>query len=152
MVGIRLAPAPATLGAQGRPARSHHGAVDRRALRNASLADRFDGSLEEVFELQDQVAISAAGIVEPTLQAAEIRRSSCRPTNDLAAYDLYLRGLSHWGSGQKDRVLQALDLLEHSGSRRTTGWTTLRLTVARVSIWLARRSGCPLTTPTSMSP
>jgi adenylate cyclase len=50
-------------------------------------ADRFDGSLEDVFELQDQVAIAVAGIIEPTLQAAEIRRSAERPTNDLTAYD-----------------------------------------------------------------
>ena len=46
-------------------------------------ADRFDGSLEDVFELQDKVAISVAGIIEPTLQAAEIRRSTERPTSDL---------------------------------------------------------------------
>jgi TolB-like protein len=46
-------------------------------------ADRFDGSLEDVFELQDKVAISVAGVIEPTLQAAEIRRSANRPTNDL---------------------------------------------------------------------
>ena len=39
-------------------------------------ADRFDGSLEDVFDLQDKVAISVAGVIEPTLQAAEIRRSS----------------------------------------------------------------------------
>jgi TolB-like protein/class 3 adenylate cyclase len=41
-------------------------------------ADRFDGSLEDVFELQDKVAISAAGVIEPTLQAAEIRHSAQR--------------------------------------------------------------------------
>src|SRR5215471_1505537 len=46
-------------------------------------ADRFDGSLEDVFELQDKVAVSVAGVIEPTLQAAEIRRSSERPTADL---------------------------------------------------------------------
>ena len=34
-------------------------------------ADRFDGSLEEVFDLQDKVASSVAGVIEPTLQAAE---------------------------------------------------------------------------------
>jgi TolB-like protein len=52
-------------------------------------AERFDGSLEDVFELQDQVANSVAGVIEPTLQAAEIRRSAERPTNDVTAYDLY---------------------------------------------------------------
>jgi TolB-like protein/class 3 adenylate cyclase len=54
-------------------------------------ADHFDGSLEDVFELQDRVAASVAGIIEPTLQAAETARSAGRPTADLTAYDLYLR-------------------------------------------------------------
>ena len=53
-------------------------------------ADRFDGALEDVFDLQDQVAISVAGVIEPALQAAETARSAHLPTNDLTAYDLYL--------------------------------------------------------------
>jgi TolB-like protein/class 3 adenylate cyclase len=57
-------------------------------------ADRFDGSLEDVFELQDKVATSVAGVIEPALQAAEMRRSAGRPTTDLSAYDLYLRALA----------------------------------------------------------
>ena len=62
------------------------------ALTGAHLwADRFDGSLEDVFDLQDKVASSVAGVIEPALQTAEIARSSDRPTNDLTAYDLYLR-------------------------------------------------------------
>jgi TolB-like protein len=54
-------------------------------------ADRFDGSLEDVYGLQDKVAVSGAGVIEPRLQAAEISRSSERSTDDLTAYDLYLR-------------------------------------------------------------
>jgi TolB-like protein len=54
-------------------------------------ADGFDGSLEDVFDPQDKVASSVAGIIEPALQAAETARSAGRPTNDLTAYDLYLR-------------------------------------------------------------
>jgi TolB-like protein/tetratricopeptide (TPR) repeat protein len=73
-------------------------------------ADRFDGSLEDVFELQGQVAISAVGGIEPTLQAAEIRRSADRPTKDLTAYDLYLRALPHWASYEKERIIQAVAL------------------------------------------
>src|SRR5205814_233932 len=57
-------------------------------------ADRFDGSLEDVFDLQDQVATSVAGVIEPALQAAEMRRSAGRPTADLGAYDFYLRALA----------------------------------------------------------
>jgi TolB-like protein/class 3 adenylate cyclase/tetratricopeptide (TPR) repeat protein len=74
-------------------------------------ADRFDGSLEDVFELQDKVAMSVAGIIEPTLQAAEIRRSFEGPTSDLTAYDLYLQALPHCFSYEKDRIAQAFELL-----------------------------------------
>jgi TolB-like protein/class 3 adenylate cyclase len=56
-------------------------------------ADRFDGSLEDVFELQDKVASSVAGVIEPALLAAEIRRSSERALQDSDTYDLYLRAL-----------------------------------------------------------
>jgi TolB-like protein len=54
-------------------------------------ADAFDGSLEDVFELQYKVAIGVAGVIEPALQVAETARSAARPTDDLTAYDLYLR-------------------------------------------------------------
>jgi adenylate cyclase len=74
-------------------------------------ADRFDGSLEDVFELQDKVATSVAGVIEPTLQAAEIRLSVERPTSDLTAYDLYLRALSHLYTWTKADTHKAFDLL-----------------------------------------
>jgi adenylate cyclase len=82
------------------------------AVSDAHLwADRFDGSLEDVFELQDNVASSVAGVIEPTLQAAEIRRSGDRPTNDLTAYDLYLRALALRFPPERDRIVAVLDLL-----------------------------------------
>jgi adenylate cyclase len=74
-------------------------------------ADRFDGSLEDVFDLQDKGASSVAGVIEPTLQTAEIRRSSERPTSDLTAYDLYLRALPVAMSGEKNGYIEALNLL-----------------------------------------
>jgi adenylate cyclase len=80
-------------------------------------ADRFDGSLEEVFELQDRVASSVAGVIEPTLQAAEIRRSNERPTNDLTAYDLYLRALPHAYVWERGGTVAALDLLRQAIER-----------------------------------
>jgi TolB-like protein len=54
-------------------------------------ADRFEGLLEDVFDLQGRVAASVAGVIEPALQAAEAARSTGRPTADLTAYDLYFR-------------------------------------------------------------
>ena len=88
------------------------------AVTDAHLwADRFDGSLEEIFELQDKVAVSVAGVIEPTLQAAEILRSSERPTSDLTAYDLFLRALSHTYTWEKRDIITALDLLRGAVER-----------------------------------
>jgi adenylate cyclase len=74
-------------------------------------ADRFDGSLEDIFDLQDRVALSVAGVIEPALQAAETARSAARPTNDLTAYDLYLRAYAMVLSSLR-QVPEALPLLE----------------------------------------
>jgi len=84
-------------------------------------ADRFDASLENIFELQDQVAVSVAGVIEPALQVAETRRSAARPTPDLSAYDLYLRAYDLYLRASaahfpiaKERICQALGLLEQA--------------------------------------
>jgi adenylate cyclase len=74
-------------------------------------ADRFDGSLDDVFELQDKVALSIAGVIEPTLQAAEIRYSAERPTADLTAYDLYLRARSAASTYEREHLAEAIELL-----------------------------------------
>jgi TolB-like protein/predicted ATPase/class 3 adenylate cyclase len=79
-------------------------------------ADRFEGPLEDVFELQDKVASSVAGVIEPTLQAAETARSTGRQTTDLTAYDLYLRASSLvWSSARQ--IPEALGLLEQAIAR-----------------------------------
>jgi TolB-like protein/class 3 adenylate cyclase len=79
-------------------------------------ADRFDGSLEDIFDLQDKVASSVAGIIEPALQAAETARSANRPTADLTAYDLYLRGYAMYLSSAM-RTADALRLMEQAIAR-----------------------------------
>ena len=77
-------------------------------------ADRFDGSLEDVFDLQDKVAIDVAGVIEPALQAAEVRRAAARPTSDLTAYDLYLRALATFYPITRERLLEAWELLQQA--------------------------------------
>ncbi|MFZ3235126.1 MAG: adenylate/guanylate cyclase domain-containing protein [Stellaceae bacterium] len=77
-------------------------------------ADRFDGALEDVFDLQDRVAVSVAGVIEPALQAAEVRRSAARPTTDLNAYDLYLRALATYYPITRERLLRSLQLLQQA--------------------------------------
>jgi TolB-like protein len=79
-------------------------------------ADRFDGSLEDIFELQDKVASSVADVIEPALQAAETARSAGRPTADLSAYDLYLRAYAMVLSSSR-QIPEALRLMEHAIAR-----------------------------------
>jgi TolB-like protein/DNA-binding SARP family transcriptional activator len=57
-------------------------------------ADRFDGVLERIFDLQDQVAMSVVGAIAPKLEQAEIERSKRKLTESLDAYDHYLRGVA----------------------------------------------------------
>jgi adenylate cyclase len=84
------------------------------ALSGAHLwADRFDGLLEDVFQLQDDIARSVAGVIEPALQTAETARAVARPTTDLTAYDLYLRAYArHLSAGTHSG--EALRLLEQA--------------------------------------
>jgi adenylate cyclase len=100
---------------KGRPARAHCRPADRRDHGHL-WADRFDGSLEDVFDLQDKVAASVAGVIEPALQAVETARLADRPTNDLTAYDLYLRAYEmYFLSAQQ--IPEALRLLERAIER-----------------------------------
>jgi TolB-like protein/DNA-binding SARP family transcriptional activator len=57
-------------------------------------AGRFDGTLAEIFDLQDQVASSIVGAITPKVEQAEIERARRKPTESLEAYDYYLRGLA----------------------------------------------------------
>jgi adenylate cyclase len=63
------------------------------------------------------VALSVAGVIEPTVQAAETHRSSQRQTADLTAYDLYLRAWPEVLSRQSGRVMRALTLLDQAIAR-----------------------------------
>jgi adenylate cyclase len=87
------------------------------ALTGAHLwADRFDGSLEDVFDLQDKVASNVAGVIEPALQAAETARSAGRQTADLTAYDIYLRAYAMLLSSAR-QIPEALRLMEQAIAR-----------------------------------
>jgi len=72
-------------------------------------ADRFDGTLEEIFDLQDQVATRVVGAIAPKLEQAEIERAKRKPTESLDAYDHFLRGMAcvhRWTKQASDEALE----------------------------------------------
>jgi TolB-like protein/class 3 adenylate cyclase len=78
-------------------------------------ADRFDGALEDVFELQDQMTERVVAAIAPRLEQAAIDRSSRKTARNLGAYDCYLRSLAlmrHVSS--KQDLAQAVPLLRHA--------------------------------------
>jgi adenylate cyclase len=121
-------------------------------------ADHFDGSLEDILDLQDLVAIRVAGVIEPALRAAEVRRALARPRKDSTAYDLYLRALRARGSWEKKDYEEALDLLNQAIEQddtygpafalsaiyhmalNTNGWTDDPAATRKKAISLARRA------------
>jgi adenylate cyclase len=80
-------------------------------------AEKFDGPLDQVFELQDKVASSVAGVIDPLLMDTEIKRALERPISDLTTYDLYLRAMSLIRAWAREPVAQAIDLLEQAIAR-----------------------------------
>jgi TolB-like protein/class 3 adenylate cyclase len=107
-------------------------------------ADRFDGSLEDIFDLQDQVTVSVVGAIAPKLEQAEIERAIRKPTESLDAYDYFLRGLAGVHLSTKEAVNEALPLFYQAIEldpkfasaygmatrcyieRKTNGWATDR--------------------------
>jgi adenylate cyclase len=90
--------------------------VTARLVGSAGLllwADRFDGVLADGFDLQDRIAATIAGSVEPTVQAAEARRYNAAGTRNATAHELHLRAQPIFSMGV-DNILQSLRLLERA--------------------------------------
>jgi adenylate cyclase len=74
-------------------------------------ADKYDGGLEDIFDLQDKITASVVGAIEPALRKVEMERARRRPVENLDAYDLYLRALPMVYAFRPDQNLAALELL-----------------------------------------
>jgi TolB-like protein len=73
-------------------------------------ADRFEGALQDIFDLQDQMTASVVGAIAPKLEQAEIERAKSKPTESLDAYDYYLRGMANLHQGTRETISEALRL------------------------------------------
>jgi adenylate cyclase len=94
------------------------GQLVEAATGNHLWADRFDGELADVFELQDRITGAVVAAIEPSLRRAEIKRlSTSARTEDLGAYDLYLRALSKFRSYSAGGYRSAEKLLREAVAR-----------------------------------
>jgi TolB-like protein len=121
-------------------------------------ADRFDGGLEDIFDLQDRVTARVVGAIGPKLEQAEIERAKRKPTESLDAYDYFLRGMANvyqWtkeGNSEALRLFyRAIELDPNFASaygvaawcyvvRKTRGWRTNRAEESAEAARLARRA------------
>ena len=76
--------------------------------------DRFDGNVDDIFELQDRVTEAVAGALDPTLRNAEIERARSKPPSNHDAYDLYLRALPHYHAMSEEGTAEAQSLLRRA--------------------------------------
>ncbi len=97
-------------------------------------ADRFDGSLEDIFDLQDQVTASVVGAITPKLEQAEIERAKRKFTENLDAYDYYLRGVACFYQATTTSVDEALSLF-HKAIERDPAFASAYGLAARCHTW-----------------
>ena len=71
-------------------------------------ADRFEGAIEDIFDLQDQVTTSVVGAITPSVERAEIDRALLKSTDSLAAYDHYMRGIASAYQWTREATTEAL--------------------------------------------
>ncbi|WP_167767834.1 adenylate/guanylate cyclase domain-containing protein [Bradyrhizobium frederickii] len=105
-------------------------------------ADRFDGELHDVFELQDQITTSVLNRLLTHVQIAEIERANRKPSTNLHAYDCYWRGLSeHWKQTKSSNdvalvhFLKAIDLDQNFSS--AYGMAAIIFAMQKQNFWLA---------------
>jgi TolB-like protein len=84
------------------------------ANRGQIWADQFNDRYDDIFALQERVALAVAGVIEFSVQGAETRRSAHRPTKDLRSYDLYLQALVPFRTYLQHNMFKSLGLLEQA--------------------------------------
>jgi TolB-like protein len=122
-------------------------------------ADRFEGALEDIFDLQDQVTANVVGAIVPKLEQAEIERAKRKPTESLDAYDYFLRGMAGihpWTREANKEALanfyRVIELDPNFASayglaarcylqRKSSGWATDRVGEIAETERLCRRAG-----------
>jgi TolB-like protein len=77
-------------------------------------AERFDSTLEDIFDLQDNITVRVVTAIVPQMERAEIERARRKPTESLDAYDYFLRGMASFYQGTRNAISDALRLFEQA--------------------------------------
>jgi TolB-like protein len=120
-------------------------------------AERYEGALDDIFELQDRITENVVGAIASELERAEIERAKRKPTESLDAYDYYLRGMAGFHAGGPDGLERALSCFRRAitldpeyasafgmaawcqFSRALNGWMTdPAQDVAEATLWARR--------------
>jgi len=109
-------------------------------------ADRFDGAPENIFELQDQVTANVVGAIAPMVERAEIERARLKPTENLDAYDLFLRGMTKTHQQTDAAISEALQqfykaIALDAGFGSAYGMAAYCFLVRRVYLWMTDPAG-----------
>ena len=75
-------------------------------------SQRFDGAIDDFFDLEDRITEQVAGALQPSIRIAEIERSRRKRPQDLGSYDYTMRAMPHVWALEKDESAKALELLE----------------------------------------
>jgi TolB-like protein/Flp pilus assembly protein TadD len=121
-------------------------------------ADRFEGALDDIFDLQDQVTASVVGAIAPKLEQAEVERAKHKPTESLDAYDYFLRGVASLHLRTRESNTEALRLFNRAieidsdfssaygmaawsyAERKSERWMLDRARETAEAAWLARKA------------
>jgi adenylate cyclase len=121
-------------------------------------ADRFDGNLADLFDLQDEITTSVIGAIQPSIRAAETGRSQRKRPDNFDAYDFYMQALPHVASLERKANTIGLGLLEQAlhlepnyaaalamaawchAQRCVYGWTDDLDTESRLALQLADKA------------
>jgi adenylate cyclase len=76
--------------------------------------DRFDGVIENIFELQDEITVSVVGAIEPQLRDAELNRAKRQRPRNPTAYDCFLRGMARYYAESCEENAETMHLLERA--------------------------------------
>jgi tetratricopeptide (TPR) repeat protein len=125
---------------------------------NHIWAEKFDSALDDIFDLQDQVTTQVVSTISPRLQQVELERANRKPTNNLTAYDYYLRGFAKRHNSNKEVFVEAPPLLKTAieldeGYAQayaaiafwyvlliTYGWSENREQEEAEAVWFARKA------------